>query len=256
MATANWTKDQVKLAFHLYCQLPFGKLHSRNPDIVALASLIGRTPSAVAMKCTNLASLDPAITESGRRGLTSASAMDREVWKEFHSSWERLTVDCEAQLARLRASSGKDASREEDNTELDYEGATRKALVEVRIKQAFFRRAVLSSYNGRCCMTDISEPKLLLASHIIPWSEDKANRLNPRNGLCLSALHDRAFDKGLISLTDDLRIIVSDGLKKRRNEEFIASSIIALDGKKITLPEKFTPDLAFVQWHRQKFIEL
>jgi len=256
MATVNWTKDQVKLAFHLYCQLPFGKLHSRNPDIVELASLIGRTPSAVAMKCTNLASLDPAITGSGRRGLTSASAIDREVWGEFHSNWEKLAFDCEAQLARLRASAGKDALREDDNTEQDYEGATRKAIVEVRIKQAFFRRAVFSSYNNRCCMTGISEPKLLLASHIVPWSEDKANRLNPRNGLCLSALHDRAFDRGLISLTDDLRIIVSDALKKRRKEKFIASSMIALEGKQITLPEKFTPDLAFVQWHRWKFINL
>ncbi len=45
-----WTKKQVKLAFHLYCQIPFGKIDSRDKEIVALAKAIGRTSSAVAMK--------------------------------------------------------------------------------------------------------------------------------------------------------------------------------------------------------------
>jgi len=64
----RWTREQLKLAFHLYCQLPFGKLHSRNAEIVELAQLIGRTPGAVAMKLVNFASLDPAITSTGRAG--------------------------------------------------------------------------------------------------------------------------------------------------------------------------------------------
>ena len=72
MATIRWTKEQLKLAFHLYCQLPFGKLHQRNPEIIKLANMIGRTPSAVAMKLVNFASLDPAITGTGRSGLGNA----------------------------------------------------------------------------------------------------------------------------------------------------------------------------------------
>ena len=94
MATVLWTKEQLKLAYHLYCQLPFGKLHSRNKEIVQLASLIGRTPGAVAMKLVNFASLDPKITGSGRRGLGNASDLDREVWSEFHADWdlEQLTI--------------------------------------------------------------------------------------------------------------------------------------------------------------------
>ena len=74
-----WTKEQLKLAFHLYCQLPFGKLHSRNREIIELATLIGRSSGAVAMKLVNFASLDPAITSTGRKGLGNASALDREV---------------------------------------------------------------------------------------------------------------------------------------------------------------------------------
>lgn len=62
MATGLWTKEQVKLAFHLYCQIPYGRIYGRNPEIIALARVIGRTSDAVAMKMLNIASLDPAIT--------------------------------------------------------------------------------------------------------------------------------------------------------------------------------------------------
>jgi hypothetical protein len=95
VTSGRWTKEQLKLAFHLYCQLPFGRLHSRNPEIIQLATLIGRTPSAVAMKLVNFASLDPAIVNSGRSGLGNASALDKEVWEEFHADWEKLAVECE-----------------------------------------------------------------------------------------------------------------------------------------------------------------
>ena len=79
MIAARWTTEQLKLAFHLYCQLPFGKLHSRNAEVINLGQLLGRTPSAVAMKLVNFASLDPAITGTGRTGLPGASRLDREV---------------------------------------------------------------------------------------------------------------------------------------------------------------------------------
>lgn len=95
MTTTRWTKEQLKLAFHLYCQLPFGRLHSRNPEIIQLAKLIGRTPGAVAMKLVNFASLDPAITSTGRAGLGNAGSLDKEVWAEFHADWEKLAVECE-----------------------------------------------------------------------------------------------------------------------------------------------------------------
>lgn len=79
MTTTRWTKEQLKLAFNLYCQLPFGKLDMRTPEVILLASLIGRTSGAVAMKLSNFASLDPAITGTGRKGLDGASNLDREV---------------------------------------------------------------------------------------------------------------------------------------------------------------------------------
>jgi hypothetical protein len=252
----RWTRDQLKLAFHLYCQLPFGKLHSRNPEIVLLAGLINRTSSAVAMKLVNLASLDPAITATGRSGLGNASALDREVWDEFHNDWENLAVECHHLRNAIEAAQKLPLNQESDSDLdkfdlLDFTGEVKQVMTDQRIKQAFFRRAVLSSYQGRCCMSGLSEPKLLMASHIVPWSKDKSNRLNPRNGLCLSALHDKAFDGGFISLTDDMRILLSDKLRNR-NDAFISMVILPLEGQNISFPDRFVPDIKFIARHRNE----
>ncbi|MBI5918860.1 MAG: HNH endonuclease [Nitrosomonadales bacterium] len=252
MAIVLWTKEQVKLAFHLYCQLPYGRIHGRNPEIIALAKVIGRTSDAVAMKMLNIASIDPAITSTGRVGLRRDSALDREVWAEFHSDWERLAVECQLYRQQLDKNIVEDS--ESDDEEIlpnEFTGETRQALTTQRMKQHFFRRAVLSSYRGRCCMSGLSEPRLLVASHIVPWSKDKVNRLNPSNGLCLSAIHDRAFDKGLITLTDDLKIVVSEELM-RKNDAFVIEFVRPLNGRTIEPPERFAPQAEFISWHRNE----
>jgi hypothetical protein len=249
LSSNRWSRDELKLAFHLYCQLPFGRLHQRNQEITQLAGLISRTPSALAMKLVNFASLDPAITASGRKGLGGASKLDQEVWDQFHADWEGLALECE----RLRAdlASGAAAVVPSIVDDLHYIGETRQVMVEQRIKQQFFRKAVLSSYRGKCCMSGLAEPRLLLASHIVPWSQDKANRLNPANGLCLSALHDRAFDQGLIALTDEFTVILSASLRQR-DEPFVLEVLLPLAGRQIELPERFMPSVELLAWHRER----
>jgi hypothetical protein len=252
--SGRWTKEQLKLAFHLYCQLPFGRLHSRNQEIIKLATLIGRTPSALAMKLVNFASLDPAIVNSGRSGLGNASALDREIWDEFHADWEKLAIECEQLRHGLDHGYEPETTvdKVEDGVALeDFTGETKQVLTMQRIKQQFFRRAVLSSYRGRCCMSGLSESRLLIASHIVPWSKDKANRLNPSNGLCLSAIHDKAFDKGLITLSDDFKIILSDEIR-RSSDAFVHQFLRPLEGKAIELPERFAPGMDFVSRHRKE----
>lgn len=248
-SAGRWNRDQLKLTYYLYCQIPFGKFHHRNPEVIKLAALIGRTPSAVAMKLSNFASLDPLITESGRKGLEGASQLDREVWNEFQANWETLPDEC----ARLQKEFGQETLISDDDVEPvpdNFTGETRQALVEQRVKQSFFRRAVLSSYRGRCCMSGLSEQSLLVASHIVPWSRDKQNRLNPRNGLCLSAIHDRAFDKGLITISDDFHIVVSKILRDAKND-FSRITFKELHNRQIELPERFLPELAFIKHHRE-----
>lgn len=255
---ANWTRAQVLIALNLYCQLPFGRLHSRNPQIIEVAKHIGRTPDALAMKLTNLASLDPAITGTGRRGLSGASALDKNIWAEFQENPDAIGYESQQLIDELAAQDSKitelsSAFAESDFPSFDSITPTEKtATVNVRIKQAFFRKAILSSYEGRCCMTGISHSQLLIASHIIPWTQDAHNRLNPANGLCLSALHDKAFDRGLLTVLPDFSIKVSKALKDSETSSLAQDYLFALDGKPITLPNKFVPDRDFLLWHNKE----
>jgi hypothetical protein len=114
---AGWTRQQLLVAFKLYCELPFGKLHSRTPEIVKFAVLIGRTPSALAMKLTNIASLDPVITSTGRTGLKGAAAADRAMWAEMESDWEGFAL--ELQQATIDLDTWVEESQDE---EPDYTG--------------------------------------------------------------------------------------------------------------------------------------
>jgi predicted restriction endonuclease len=243
----RWTRKELIIAFNLYCQLPFGKIHSRNPIIIRVASQLGRTPSSVAMKLSNFASLDPIIIESGRHGLGHASNADKEIWQEFHQNWEDLALESQVELKSEKDLFPEVLTAAEPQ---NYWGATKESIVETRLKQSFFRQAVLSSYQNHCCMTGLSDQRLLIASHIVPWSKDKENRLNPSNGLCLSALHDKAFDQGLITVMPDWRIKVSKQIDGA-GEEFCDITISSLEGKKITLPEKFIPTEEFLSYHNK-----
>lgn len=211
---ANWSRRELLIAFKLYCQIPFGKMHSRNPEIIRYSKLIGRTPSSLAMKLSNIASLDPEITSTGRKGLKGASASDKAMWKEMQSNWESFIN--EVQIAENYFGFVNDTIGTDDRNDdriidesIDYTGINKDAKVSIRVGQNFFRHSVLSAYDNRCCITGLAIPKLLIASHIIPWSVDTKNRLNPSNGLCLSMLHDKAFDTGIITITRDMTVCVS-----------------------------------------------
>ncbi len=238
--------------------MPFGRLHKGNPEIVRIAEAIGRTPSALAMKLVNIAGLDPAITSTGRRGLSNASAGDRGMWDEMHADWERFAVESDRALAAATAAAelGGRTSQEVDSYGSGpvgrdlHAGEERVTLTSTRIGQDFFRRAVLSAYDDKCCITGLGVPKLLVASHIVPWRADPANRLNPRNGLALSALHDKAFDLGLITLLPDLSVQVSPTYADL-GDSYFSAAIQSFAGRRIATPHKFAPDPEFLAYHRE-----
>ena len=255
MATrAAWTREQLLVAFALYCRIPFARISSRNPDIIRAAANIERTPSALSMKMGNIASLDPAITSTGRTGLRAASANDRAMWAEMTSDWERFAVECEQALLATEAM----PETVVEQAILDYDdlpvGEDRVVSATTRVGQRFFRAAVMSAYNEHCCITGLAIPQLLIASHIVPWRHDPANRTNPKNGLLLSALHDKAFDAGLLTINDDMTVQVS-----RRHiasaGEFFSDAVGSYEGRPIALPEKFAPDRDFLAYHREHIFQ-
>jgi putative restriction endonuclease len=131
------------------------------------------------------------------------------------------------------------------------EGKTRLAIVRTRINQGFFRAAVLAAYENRCCITGLSVVALLNASHIVPWSVDVKNRTNPRNGLCLNAIHDRAFDCGMLTVSPDLKVVISPKVKTERADEATRDFLWRYEQKSISLPQHFAPNEEFLLYHNK-----
>ncbi len=250
----NWTRQQLLVAFALYCRIPFAKINSRHPDIIRVAPAISRTPAALSMKMDVIASLDPAITSQGHKGLRAASANDRAMWEEMTSDWEGFAVECEQALLATNATLGLDVEQAmPDHDDLPI-GEDLIVPAATRIGQRFFRAAVMSAYNEQCCITGLAIPALLQASHIVPWQHDRANRTNPRNALLLSVLHHKAFDAGLLTITDDMTVRVSHEHIAARGK-FFSAAIAAYDGRPIRLPGKFAPNQDFWAHHREHIFQ-
>lgn len=248
MQRNNWTREELIVAFNLYCKTPFSRINVSNGGIKELAGIIGRSVSAVALKLANFARLDPALQKRNLSGMRHGSRAEESIWEEFGNNWESLAYESEQVLARFKGTPVED-SAEIDTANLPVTGGERETIVKARVNQNFFRTAVLASYNGCCCITGISISELLVAGHIIPWAKDIKNRVNPANGLCLNSLHDRAFDKGLITVTPDYEIRLSAQLSEALRKKEADTFFLPYVGQKIRLPHKFTPLREFLEYH-------
>ena len=254
MPSNKWTREELIIAFNLYCKIPFGRIHIHNPEIISLAKILGRTPSAVSWKLANLASLDPSLKKRNIAGASHGSKMDTKVWNEFNGDWDRLAFESEKLLARKVGKQVEEIS-EVELFDLPKAGKERETLVKVRVNQSFFRKSVLAAYNFKCCITGLEIPELLNASHIVPWSKDEANRVNPRNGLCLNAIHDRAFDRGLLTITPDYMIKISKLVKKGNVSNAVQDFLLRFDGSEINKPTRFLPDAKFLKYHNKNVFQ-
>lgn len=246
-ARENWSEQELILAFNLYCKLPFGQYHKNNKKVIELAQILGRTPSAVALKLCNFARFDPYHRKRGVKGMRHGSKLEEKVWNEFNQNWEDLAYQSDVSIAELKGVKHYDLIKSEGEI---LEGREKEALVKVRLTQKFFREMVLSSYRTRCAVCSLPEESLLIAAHIIPWSINSSLRMNPRNGICMCALHDKAFDKGLITIRDNYKLIVSKTIKTLHNEISVQRGFLPYEGVRIRLPDRFLPDKRFIEFHR------
>lgn len=137
--------------------------------------------------------------------------------------------------------------------DVDYTIEDALANVKIRIGQSEFRSLVLSNFKSKCCISGISEASLLVASHIIPWSHDKSKRSDPANGLCLFIEFDKYFDKGFISIADDLSVIVSSRCSSLSGP--LRERLVALQGRTMASPGVTPINPAFLQYHRQNIFD-
>lgn len=248
MAVNVWTEQELLIAMNLYTRLAFGQFHGRHPEIIRVAHLLGRSPGALAMKLCNFASLDPAHRERGVSGLKNASRGDREIWARFEDNWTSMALLSEKAFDQLTA---PEQTHEVHEPEGDYTGESVLTEVSRRVGQGFFRRAVLTAYQTECCITGNPIGSLLNASHIKPWTVDKKNRLNPRNGLCLAKTQDAAFDRGLITLDEDLRVVLSKAIADHFSIQTVQDNFKRYEGQAIQTPHRFAPAEQFLEYHRE-----
>jgi putative restriction endonuclease len=246
-----WTREELILALNLYLKLPFGKMHAGNPEVIELANLIGRTPSSIAMRLTNYAHVDPFHIQRGIKGLAGGKAQVEPIWDEFVADRDTLLFESERILAEYQ---GTTIEQKFSSTLIDiesYKGEMKTREVKVRVNQNIFRQIVLANYESRCAVSGIDIPTLLTASHIIPWSANEEQRLNPENGICLSPLYDKLFDKGFLSVTDDFLLITSPSLSAHISKSYYTEFISPLQGRALLEPTKYYPDKSFLAYHRE-----
>ncbi len=248
MAVNLWSREQLILALNLYLKLPFGKLHSRNLDIIHLAVLINRTANSVAMRLNNFASVDPFHQNRGIGGLPGGRKQVEPIWNEFIDHKEDLLFESEKILAQLELKP-LEVKFPELNELKNWIGETKMREVKTRVNQNVFRQMVLANYQNRCAVTGINLPELLVASHILPWSTHEKERLNPENGICLSPLYDKAFDKGLIGFNDRYEMQISKRLEDRSKEPFYSQWFAPWKGKALVGAQKYWPRREFLEWH-------
>lgn len=253
----NWQREELLLALNLYCRLPFGQYHNRNPEIIKLAGFIGRTPGAVAMKLSNFASFDPYHQSRGIKGLQNAGQADRDIWNEFSANWHELAVESEiiyAQLSGEEIASLITLSPEFETESIEFSGLTEtERITKVRLGQQFFRKVIMTSYASKCCVCGMPIPELLIASHIIPWRDDKNLRVDPHNGLCLCTLHDKGFDRGFFTLGESYEMVISDLIRQYLPNSAVHDGFKRYEGQLISLPDKFIPKQEFLAIHRSNY---
>lgn len=245
----KWTREEEIIVLKLYCEIPFKNSSKSHPKVIEIAKLINRSPSSVNMKIGNFGSFDVALKQKGIKGLTNASKLDEEIWNEFNNNWDKLTYESEhirENLIKTNADSNINIPK----------GKERLSVIRQRVNQSFFRNAVLSSYNNCCCITGLSTSQLLVASHIKPWSESNdSEKTNPTNGLCLNGLHDKAFDRGFMTVDERYVIHISDDIADVIDGSAVDRYFKYYDGEKIILPDRFLPSRKYLQYHNDVIFE-
>jgi len=134
-------------------------------------------------------------------------------------------------------------------SEIEGKDALREA--KARVNQSAFRKIILNIYQNRCCLTGLDLPAVNRASHIIGWAERRDTRMDPRNGLCLSATYDAAFDRKLISFDEDYRLVLSRTIREHVPSASVREYFIRREGQRIELPPRFRPLSEYLAAHRR-----
>lgn len=175
--------------------------------------------------------------------------------KQLLNYYKHDTEEKRAEAIITQTSAGTKVSNELVTIfNIDKEGNDVEITTRARLGQSYFRKMVLANYENKCCVTGLNVPQTLRASHIVAWADDKRHRMNPENGLCLSATYDAAFDKHLISFDENYRMIVSKEIKDYYTNDVAKEYFGNFEGKQIILPARFIPSQQLLAKHRELMV--
>lgn len=238
----SWTRADLMAAFNLYCKIPVQEISISNKKIIEFAELLEKSPKEVAKRFLNFTKAEAFV------GIDEIDANDdKRIVKDFNENWGQLAYESESKLI--------DFENKLNRIKTFPQGKERETVVKTRVNQSFFRNAVLTSYHNKCCITSLPFVEMLNASHIIPWAVDEQNRLNPHNGLSLNALHDRAFDKGFITITTDYKVKISKNISQIIDNQSVKELFLKFENKSIHLPNRFIPEKSFLEYHHSKIFK-
>lgn len=252
--TDLWTRKELIVVFNLYLKLPFGKLDKRTKEVQELACVMGRTDNAVAMRLNNFAHVDPYHQQRGIVGLANGKKQVEPIWNEFVDNQEDLVFESERILADYKQETIEEAYPEIGFDLKDLKGDVKIRAVKVRVNQSVFRQMVLKTYTYQCAISGIDISELLVAGHIVPWSVNENERLNPENGICLSSLYDKAYENGLICIDTDYRLLISNRLKTESSKGYYQQFFGRFEHQPIRLPKSYRPRKEFLEYRLGLFM--
>jgi putative restriction endonuclease len=251
-----WSREEFILVMNLYTKIPYGQFHAKNAEVIKLAILINRTPGAVAYKLVHFSGLDPYHKSRGIKGLANPGNNAIKIYNEFQDNWSEMIFESELLLAKLQNRDIEDVHKENEVI-LDYDillgktGIDKRALTKIRVNQSIFRQVIVNNYFNKCAVCGLNIPDLLIASHILKWSENRNERLNPTNGICLCNIHDKAFENGYLGIRSDYKVLISKRLEMIKDEETFHALFKRHDNHYIRLPDKYYPNVDFLESHQR-----
>lgn len=254
MDRINWSREEFMIVMNLYTKIPYGQFHAKNSEVIKLAKLLNRTPGAVAYKLVHFSGLDPYHKSRGIKGLANPGNNAINIYNEFQTNWYEMIYESEILLAKLQKKNIEDIHNEETVT-IDKDilfgkiGLDKQAITKIRVNQSVFRKVIINNYFNSCAICGLNIPDLLIASHILKWSQNKLERLNPTNGICLCGSHDKAFENGYLGIDSTYKILISSRLELIKDKETYTALFQRHENKSIHLPDKYYPNLDFLVSH-------
>lgn len=246
MSGSAWSREEYILTLDLYLNHPEVVGDSADEKVQETASLIGRTPGAVALRLGNYRHIDPA----GSIGLSHVSGDCRRIWQEYHDIPSELAREAERIRAELRGSSGTETGpRAADDSGSEVATGESPASGTARQGQTEFRAAILDRYDGECLLCDVQEPGLLVAGHILPWADFEDERGDPDNGILLCYTHHEAFDLGMFTVSESYEMVVSPHFDPEG--DFERRTIGDRDGETLSFPEE-RPNPSYLSTHNER----